>query len=99
MSIQKVEKAFDYWRQSTEKFDYFVLGLSGALCAYISQTYTPTILGRNPGTLELMALCMFVAAVVAGFKRIEGTISNLRYAQLLIGAQTDKIGKVWSAYV
>lgn len=62
------------WRESTEKFDYFILGVVGALCAYISQTYKVERLGINPGTLELLALLTLVLAAVFGFRRIEATL-------------------------
>lgn len=74
MTTERSDKIYDGWRQAADKFDYFVLGVTGALCAYISQQYKPTKIGLNPGTLELAALIILVAAAVAGFKRIEKTM-------------------------
>lgn len=83
MVTERSDKVFDNWRQATEKFDYFVVGVTGALCAYVSQTYKPAKLAVNPATLELCALVLLVLSVVAGFRRIERTIQvtllNHRY--------------------
>lgn len=74
MPTERSDKVFETWRQAVEKFDYFILGVTGALCAYISQVYKPAKLGVNPASLELLALTLLVAAAVAGFRRVESTI-------------------------
>lgn len=71
MSTARSDSLYGKWRESTEKFDYFVLGVLGALCAYISQTYKAERIGINPGTLELLALIVLVLGAVLGFRRIE----------------------------
>ncbi|WP_428825194.1 hypothetical protein ACLIKD_11675 [Azonexus sp. IMCC34842] len=82
MSTARSDGVYEKWRESTEKFDYFILGVLGALCAYISQTYKAERLGLNPGTLDLLALLVLVLAAVFGFRRIEavnqGTLINHR---------------------
>lgn len=62
------------WKESAEKFDYFMLGVLGALCAYLAQGYKPSQVGFNPGTLELLALLTLVLGAVTGFRRIEATM-------------------------
>ena len=83
MPTERSDKVFETWRQAVEKFDYFILGVTGALCAYISQVYRPAKLGVNPASLELLALTLLVASAVAGFRRVESTIQvtslNHRY--------------------
>jgi hypothetical protein len=74
MSTERSDKVHSQWRDSAEKFDYFILGITCALCAFISQTYKPERVGLNAGTLELLALLILVLAVVAGFRRIERTL-------------------------
>lgn len=74
MATDRSDKLHADWRASTEKFDYFVLGVVGAICAFIAQGYRPTRLGLNPSTLELVALLGLVLAVIAGFRRIEQTL-------------------------
>lgn len=71
MSTERSDGVYGTWRNSTEKFDYFVLGVLGALCAFISQTYKAERIGINPGTLELLALLVLVLGAVFGFRRIE----------------------------
>ena len=71
MSTSRSDGVYEKWRESTEKFDYFVLGVLGALCAYVSQTYKAERLGFNPGTLDLLAVLVLVLAAVFGFRRIE----------------------------
>ena len=71
MTTDRSDGLFAKWRESTEKFDYFVLGILGALCAYISQSYKPERIGLNPGTFELIALLVLVLGAVLGFRRIE----------------------------
>lgn len=74
MPTDRSDKLYASWRESTEKFDYFILGIICAMCAFISQTYKPATLGVNAGTLELIALLVLVLAAVAGFRRIELTL-------------------------
>ena len=74
MTTERSDKLYATWRDSTEKFDYFILGVTGALCAFISQTYKPVKIGINAGTLEVIALLILVLAVVAGFRRLEKTL-------------------------
>jgi hypothetical protein len=49
-------KIFDSWREASQKFDYFVAGLIGALVAFIGQSFKAVQLGLNAGTLELASL-------------------------------------------
>ena len=61
-------------RDASQRFDYFILGLSVALVAYAGKTLQPEKLGVNPYTLEVASLLVLIASIVAGFKRIEQTI-------------------------
>ena len=90
MTTERSDKVFDNWRQGIEKFDYFVLGVTGALCAYISQTYKPEKLGFNPGTLELLSLVLLVCAAIAGFKRVETTIEITRLNHRALRANEER---------
>jgi len=71
MATERSDGLYEKWKESTEKFDYFMLAVLGALCAYVSQTYRPEKLGINPGTVELLALLILVLGAVFGFRRIE----------------------------
>ncbi len=78
MGTERSDKVHDSWRQSSEKFDYYVTSITGALCAYISQTFVPQKIAFCPNTLELIALLVLAGSVFAGFKRIEKVINTHR---------------------
>lgn len=71
-------KAYDAWRDEAQRFDYFILGLIGALAAYVAQNLKPQRLGWSPFTLELVGLFLLVAAAFFGFRRIEHNVALLR---------------------
>ena len=74
MSNPRSDTAYNYWREASEKFDYYVTGLTGALAAYVGQAFHPVPLGFNASTVELFALTSLVVSIVVGFKRIETNI-------------------------
>lgn len=90
MTTERSDKVYENWRAATEKFDYFVLGLTGALCAYISQTFHPARIGFDPGTLELVSLIVLALSAVAGFRRIELTIGLNRINHQLLRAKEER---------
>jgi hypothetical protein len=59
---------------SEEKFDYFILGVIGALSAYLSQNITFLEFGFNNGTLGLVALLIIIVSGIFGYNRIEKCI-------------------------
>src|SRR5215831_5271718 len=63
--------AFEHYREGEQRFEYFITGVSTALCAYVGQTLQPQRFGFNPYTLEVLALALVVASIILGFKRIE----------------------------
>jgi hypothetical protein len=78
--------------QLGEKFDYFVIATTGALCAYLSQTFKPEKISFSPNTLELISLLLLIGSVIAGLKRIETQIliyqNNFATLRLEEDAQT-----------
>jgi len=62
---------FILWNEATQKFDYFMAGLTGAIIAYVGQAFSPQKLGWNSSTLELVALLLLIGAFWCAFKRIE----------------------------
>jgi hypothetical protein len=65
--------------EASQKFDYFVTGLTGALCAYIVQNWKPhRVTAITPDLLEAIALVILFLAAVAGFKRIEWTLMTMQ---------------------
>ena len=71
--------AYNYWRESTQRFDYFVTGLIGAGVAYIAQSYVPQKLGLNPSTLELLSLLILLSSFLCAFKRIEAIAESFKW--------------------
>ena len=41
--------AYEHAHEASQRFEYFILGVSTALCAYIGQTLSPQKLGFSPG--------------------------------------------------
>lgn len=69
---------FTLWSEAAQKFDYFMAGLTGALIAFVGQSFSPQRLGWNASTLELLALLLLIAAFWCAFKRIETFTDYLR---------------------
>ncbi len=90
MNSERSDSVFAHYRVASEKFDYFVTGLTGAICAYITQTYHPEKLSLHPTTLELLSLLLLIGSVVAGFKRIEYSLITYRYNAHLLRLQEQK---------
>src|ERR1039457_2075308 len=69
-SLIAVERA----HQGLRRFDYFILGISIALCAYVGQTISPERFGWSAYTLEVISVGLLVASAFFGFRRIETQI-------------------------
>jgi hypothetical protein len=69
-----VDAAWEAYRETSQRFEYFILGVSVALIAYVGKTLEPEKLGFTPYTMEVVALAVLVASVIVGFKRIEQII-------------------------
>lgn len=67
-----------------------IFGMTGTLCAYISQTFAVKPLSVSPQTLELVALLVLVLSVIAGFKRIELSLTVARYNAHTLRVQEQK---------
>lgn len=98
MATERSDKLNEAARDAQQKFDYFILGVIGAVCAFIGQSFRPEQLGVNPSTLELLAVLTLFGAGVAGFKRLESTNRVLKmnsgylYFQEVRGAMTSAQG-------
>lgn len=67
---------FQHTREGAQRFEYFLLGISLALCAYVGQTVRPEKLGFSPYTLEVVSVVILIGSIVTGFKRIEAMIAT-----------------------
>jgi len=81
---ERSDDAYKLWRDATEKFDYFMLGVTGALSAYAAEHLEPTRVGLNAGTIELVALACFVGSAILGYQR-------LREAIMVLSAQAQRL--------
>ena len=95
MTTERSDRVYENWRTSAEKFDYFVLGILGAICAYIANNFEPGRLGFNPKTLELIALVSFFLSAILGFVRVEATVllTSLNYRHLRLNEQRGSLTK------
>ena len=90
MAIERSDKLFEAARDAQQKFDYFVLGIIGALCAFIGQSFKPDVLGLNPSTLEFASMLMLVGSAVAGFLRVERTNQLMRMNAQYLRMQEER---------
>ena len=90
MTTERSDKLFEAAREAQVKFDYFVLGVVGALCAYIVQAFHPARLGLNPSTVELLSLLLFAGAAITGFRRIESVNSLMRINSQYLRMQEER---------
>jgi hypothetical protein len=76
---------FGYYREGLQRFEYFIVGFSLALCAYVAQTLHPEKLTfLSAYTIEVVSLALLILSAGVGLKRITslGQISRLN-GQLL----------------
>jgi disulfide bond formation protein DsbB len=71
-------KTYEYWREASQRFDYFVTGITGALCAYIIQHFIPQRLSFSPYLLELSAVLFLLASFIVGLRQIEHKVVLLK---------------------
>jgi hypothetical protein len=55
MATERSDKVLLEWKQSIEKFDYYVLGIAVALFAYSAKDFSAQPLGLNATTVEAAA--------------------------------------------
>lgn len=77
--------------EAASKLDYFILGVTLAICAYLAQTNPYAQLGANKETFLLGSLLVFAASAICGFKRIESSIAALRMNAAALEAPTAEI--------
>jgi hypothetical protein len=48
--------AFEHYRDAPQRFEYFLIGVLVALCAYVGQMISPQKLAFSPYTLEVFSM-------------------------------------------
>lgn len=74
MTKGRSEAAWHAWRESSDKFDYFVTGIALALVGYLGSELEPVRLGWNGSTLEVASVILFLGSAIAGLRRIETNV-------------------------
>ncbi len=88
---------FGYYREGLQRFEYFIVGVSLALCAYAGQTLHPeklTLLSAY--TIEVVSLALLILSAGVGLKRIESLLQISRLNGQLLDA-IEKRGAVMVA--
>lgn len=85
--------SYEHYREATQRFEYFFTGIIGALCAYISQSFTSIKIGFNSNTIELLSLSILFLSFFFSIKRLEKIIQLFRDVHKKIDA-ADKKGKL-----
>lgn len=85
-------------RDAQQKLDYFLLGLSSALFAYIGSDYKPEPISFSQNTAELISICLLFISILASFKRIDLNISIMRlnFQQLDMSEKQNSIQQALS---
>ncbi|WP_207807734.1 MULTISPECIES: hypothetical protein [unclassified Pseudomonas] len=74
---ERIEQLTTLHKESANKLDYFILGATLAICAYLAQTNPYGRIGINSETFLLGSLLVFAASAICGFKRIESTVTSI----------------------
>jgi hypothetical protein len=74
MSEKRSIIVFEHFHEGRQRFEYFIAGVSTALCAYVGQTLRPQKFGFNSYTLEVLSVGLVVASIILSFKRIENGV-------------------------
>ena len=75
MVTERSDKLWEQLRQSTEKYDYFITGLSAALTAFVTQGLPDARMAWNAESMEVAAAISLCIAVAAALDRIRYLIA------------------------
>jgi hypothetical protein len=83
--------------QGLQRFEYFIVGVSLALCVYIGYTLHPEKLTfLSAYTIEVVSLALLILSTGVGLKRIESLVQTSRLNGQLLDA-IEKRGAVMAA--
>lgn len=93
------QRAHGTYVEAQNKFDYFVLGLITAVCAYLAQSIHFAPLGLNVASTFLLSFLCFGLAAIFGFKRVEWMVvayrANHEYLEAQEKNNIERVGLVW----
>src|ERR1017187_1350311 len=81
---EKADEVFGLSHKSSEKFDYFLCSVSGALFAYIAQTFTPQRLDNPFSALQTASLLFLAISFYAGIRRIQYRNAMIRENHVML---------------
>jgi len=88
---------FGCYREGLQRFEYFIVGVSLALCAYVGHTLHPEKLRfLSVYTIEVVSLALLILSAGVGLKRIESLVQTSRWNGHLLDA-IEKRGAVMEA--
>ena len=88
---------FGYYREGLQRFEYFIVGVSLALCAYVGQTlHSEKLRLLSAYTIEVVSLALLIFSAAVGLKRIESLVQLSRLNGQLLDAN-EKRGEVVKA--
>jgi hypothetical protein len=93
-SQSRIDQLTTLHNEAASKLDYFILGATLAICAYLAQTNPYGQVGINEETFLLLSLLIFAASATCGFKKIESGISALRMNAVALG-YPDEQGRAY----
>ena len=88
---------FGYYREGLQRFEYFIVGFSLAVCAYVGETLHPeklTLLSAY--TIDVVSLVLLILSAGVGLKRIKSLAQTSRLNGQLLDA-IEKRGAVMTA--
>ncbi len=77
MITERSDRVWESWRQASEKFDYFVAGLSTALTAFVAGGLPTTKPTTGATILEVASAIVLCVAVGLSIERIRANVTSL----------------------
>lgn len=88
---------FANYREGLQRLEYFIIGVSLAICAYAGHTLHPgKLTPLSAYTIEVVSLALLIVSAGVGLKRIESLVQLSRLNGLLLDA-IEKRGAVMAA--
>jgi hypothetical protein len=88
---------FANYREGLQRLEYFIIGVSLAICAYAGHTVHPgKLTPLSAYTIEVASLALLIVSAGIGLKRIESLVQLSRLNGLLLDA-IEKRGAVMAA--
>jgi|GEM_PF-3534661 len=74
------ESQFEYqlYRESSQKFDYYITGISATLTGFFIHNLQPIEFGVNRDTLQLVGISFTAISLIAGLLQIERVATAIR---------------------